>query len=109
MNQRVSDLSNYFTDCVERPQDWSPVDLDSVREADVPTSSFCQRNTVVQPEELVCFSLDTELLEIVLVRFLFDDNRDILERVPKLLRKGFDRVADYLLKISPSHVAVIYV
>ncbi|KPJ88287.1 MAG: hypothetical protein AMS18_13525, partial [Gemmatimonas sp. SG8_17] len=71
-------------------------------------SSFCKRNTVVEPEKFVVLSLETEPLEVSPVGFLFDDNRYVLQRVPKLLRQGLDGIADYALKISPFHDAVAY-
>jgi hypothetical protein len=57
-------------------------------------------HAAVDSEELVVFVAVAERIEVVVVRLLFDDDRDVLQKARELGRERLERLFDEALELT---------
>lgn len=103
MNERLSDRDLHVLFTFRVSLDWALEQHDLIGQcvAVIPTP-LRQRGSLVEAEERIRW-LDVHLVEKLGRRFVFNDDRDVVQRGPESPWNGRERVADQFLEAGASH------
>lgn len=85
VDYRVLDLGHDLVHRVAGPEYRPTINLNPVRKAGMTNASICEGDALVEAEQLIVVGPDAEFLQVLRIRLLSDDDRDVFEHVPEFI------------------------